>query len=80
VEKAYQQTKDFDRYKLSKMLKIAEASDPTSRFHNALYAGDIQGRIAVLREVGLRECLSKALILLSSCNSHRTIGLCHREN
>jgi len=26
-----------------------------SRFHNALYAGDVHGRIAVLREVGLRE-------------------------
>ena len=63
------------------MLKIAEArGDPMSRFHNALYAGDIQGRIAVLREVGLRECSSKALILLCSFNSHRTIGLCHREN
>jgi coatomer protein complex subunit alpha (xenin) len=68
VEKAYQQIKDFDRLsflylangstdKLSKMLKIAEArGDPMSRFHNALYAGDIRGRIAVLREVGLREC------------------------
>lgn len=66
VEKAYQQTKDFDRLsflylatgstdKLQKMQKIAEArGDPMSRFHNALYAGDIHGRIAVLREVGLR--------------------------
>ncbi|KIJ61628.1 hypothetical protein HYDPIDRAFT_31228 [Hydnomerulius pinastri MD-312] len=65
VEKAYQQTKNFDRLsflylatgstdKLSKMQKIADArGDPMSRFHNALYAGDVQGRIAVLREVGL---------------------------
>jgi coatomer protein complex subunit alpha (xenin) len=65
VEKAYQQTKDFDRLsflylatgstdKLQKMQKIAEArGDPMSRFHNALYAGDVHGRIAVLREVGL---------------------------
>ncbi|KAI9441289.1 coatomer subunit alpha-2 [Lactarius indigo] len=65
VEKAYQQTKNFDRLsflylatgstdKLQKMQKIAEArGDPMSRFHNALYAGDVQGRIAVLREVGL---------------------------
>ena len=71
MEKAYQQVKDFDRLsflylatgstdKLSKMLKIAEArADPMSRFHNALYAGDVQGRIAVLREVGLRECPSR---------------------
>lgn len=66
VEKAYQQTKNFDRLsflylatgstdKLSKMQKIAAArGDPMSRFHNALYAGDVQGRIAVLRDVGLR--------------------------
>jgi coatomer subunit alpha len=66
VEKAYQQTKDFDRLsflylatgstdKLSKMQKIADArGDAMSRFHNALYAGDVKGRIAVLRDVGLR--------------------------
>ncbi|KAF7763970.1 hypothetical protein Agabi119p4_8507 [Agaricus bisporus var. burnettii] len=65
VEKAYQQTKNFDKLsflylatgsteKLSKMQKIADArGDPMSRFHNALYAGDVAGRIAVLREVGL---------------------------
>jgi coatomer protein complex subunit alpha (xenin) len=65
VEKAYQQTKNFDRLsflylatgstdKLSKMQKIADArGDPMSRFHNALYAGDVVGRIAVLRDVGM---------------------------
>ncbi|KAL4072497.1 coatomer WD associated region-domain-containing protein [Scleroderma yunnanense] len=65
VEKAYQQTKNFDRLsflymaigsteKLSKMQKIADArGDPMSRFHNALYAGDVQNRITVLRDVGL---------------------------
>ncbi|KAF7316415.1 Coatomer subunit alpha [Mycena indigotica] len=65
VEKAYQQTKNFDKLsflylatgstdKLAKMQKIADArGDPMSRFHNALYAGDIEGRIAILREVGL---------------------------
>ncbi|KAH9973798.1 coatomer subunit alpha-2 [Lactifluus volemus] len=65
VEKAYQQTKNFDRLsflylatgstdKLTKMQKIAEArGDPMSRFHNALYAGDVRSRIAVLRDVGL---------------------------
>ncbi len=38
------------------MQKIADArGDPMSRFHNALYAGDVLGRIAVLRDVGLRE-------------------------
>lgn len=65
VEKAYQQTKNFDRLsflyvatgstdKLTKMQKIAEArGDPMSRFHNALYANDVLSRIAVLRDVGL---------------------------
>ncbi|KAI0090328.1 coatomer subunit alpha-2 [Irpex rosettiformis] len=65
VEKAYQQTKKFDRLsflylatgsidKLSKMQKIADArGDPMSRFHNALYAGDVLGRIAVLKDVGM---------------------------
>ncbi|KAJ3491313.1 hypothetical protein NLI96_g814 [Meripilus lineatus] len=65
VEKAYQQTKNFDKLsflylatgstdKLSKMQKIADArGDPMSRFHNALYAGDVLGRIAVLRDVGM---------------------------
>ena len=65
VEKAYQQTKNFDKLsflylaigstdKLSKMQKIADArGDPMSRFHNALYAGDVQGRISVMRDVGL---------------------------
>jgi coatomer protein complex subunit alpha (xenin) len=43
--------------KLSKMQKIADArGDPMSRFHNALYTGDVEGRISVLRDVGLREC------------------------
>ncbi|KAF7983484.1 hypothetical protein HWV62_21792 [Athelia sp. TMB] len=65
VEKAYQQTKNFDRLsflylatgstdKLSKMQNIANArGDPMSRFHNALYAGDVRGRIDVLRDVGM---------------------------
>ncbi|KAG2008409.1 coatomer subunit alpha-2 [Coprinopsis cinerea AmutBmut pab1-1] len=65
VEKAYQQTKNFDKLsflylavgstdKLTKMQKIADArGDPMSRFHNALYAGDIEARISVLRDVGL---------------------------
>ena len=42
--------------KLSKMAKIADArGDPMSRFHNALYAGDVLGRIAVLKDVGMCE-------------------------
>ncbi|KDQ58434.1 hypothetical protein JAAARDRAFT_128617 [Jaapia argillacea MUCL 33604] len=65
VEKAYQQNKSFERLsflylitgstdKLSKMQKIADVrGDPMSRFHNALYTGDVIGRISVLRDVGL---------------------------
>ncbi|KZT25720.1 coatomer subunit alpha-2 [Neolentinus lepideus HHB14362 ss-1] len=65
VEKAYQQTKKFENLsflylitgsteKLSKMQKIADArGDPMSRFQNALYAGDVLGRINVLKDVGM---------------------------
>jgi hypothetical protein len=27
-----------------------------SKFHNALYTGDVKTRISVLREVGMRKC------------------------
>ena len=76
VEKAYQQTKNFDRLsflymavgsteKLTKMQKIADArGDPMSRFHNALYAGDVRNRIAVLRDVGLCESPAFPLLIL----------------
>mmetsp|Transcript_38434 Transcript_38434/g.85815 ORF Transcript_38434/g.85815 Transcript_38434/m.85815 type:complete len:1259 (-) Transcript_38434:290-4066(-) len=64
VEKAAQMTKDFDRLsflylitgntvKLRKMLKIAEIrKDVMSRFHNALYLGDISERVKVLESAG----------------------------
>ncbi len=64
VEKAYQRTKDFERLsflylitgntdKLRKMLLIAEMrGDVMSRFHNALYLGDAQARVAILESVG----------------------------
>jgi coatomer protein complex subunit alpha (xenin) len=67
VEKAYQRTKNFDRLsflylvtgtldKLAKMQKIADMrGDQMSKFHNALYAGDVRARINVLRDVGLRK-------------------------
>lgn len=65
VEKAYQQTKNFDKLsflylatgstdKLLKMQKIANArGDPMSRYHNAIFSGDTLGKISVLRDVGL---------------------------
>lgn len=64
VEAAYQKTKNFERLsflylitgnvdKLSKMLHIAKLrNDMMGRFHNALYLGDVQERIAVLKETG----------------------------
>lgn len=76
VEKAYQQTKNFDRLsflyvatgstdKLIKMQKIAEArGDPMSRFHNALYANDVLSRIAILRDVGL--CMCTIVVVVAS--------------
>ncbi|KAE8254731.1 hypothetical protein A4X13_0g3299 [Tilletia indica] len=65
VERAYQRTKNFsklsflylvtgNRDKLGKMALIAQKrNDSMSRFHNALYLGDVEQRIAVLREVGM---------------------------
>lgn len=64
VEMAYQRTKNFERLsflylitgnldKLRKMLKIAEMrNDVMSRFHNALYLGDLQEVAKILSEVG----------------------------
>lgn len=65
VERAYQKTKNFERLsflylitgnteKLAKMQLIAEKrGDQMARFHNALYLGDTQARLSVLRDVGL---------------------------
>lgn len=64
VEMAYQRTKNFERLsflylitgntdKLRKMLKIAEMrKDQMSRFHNALYLGSVEDRVAVLADSG----------------------------
>jgi coatomer protein complex subunit alpha (xenin) len=42
--------------KLNKMAKIAEMrGDQMSKFHNALYLGNVEARVSVLREVGLSE-------------------------
>ena len=60
----YQRTKNFDRLsflylttgnseKLHKMLKISEIrKDVSGQLHNALYCGDIEERIKVLKQVG----------------------------
>lgn len=65
VERAYQKTKSFDKLsflyfitankeKLAKMSIIAERrGDPLSRFQNALYLGDANQRVTVLREAGM---------------------------
>ncbi|EKX53298.1 coatomer subunit alpha [Guillardia theta CCMP2712] len=62
VEMAYQKTKDFERLsflylitgnteKLNKMLRIAEMrGDVMGRFHNALYLGDVNERIKILKD------------------------------
>lgn len=67
VEMAYQRTKAYEKLsflflitgnveKLRKMLKIAELrQDTMSRFHNALYLGDADERMRVLKDVRQRE-------------------------
>lgn len=64
VEFAYQKTKNYERLsflylitgnheKLAKMLKIAEMrNDVMSCFHNALYLGNVEERVKILRESG----------------------------
>ncbi|KAI8814129.1 coatomer WD associated region-domain-containing protein [Cladochytrium replicatum] len=64
VEMSYQRVKKFDRLsflylvtgnieKLKKMLKIAELrNDSMSRYHNAVYLGDVEDQIKVLKEAG----------------------------
>ncbi len=63
---AYQRTKNFEGLsflylitgnvdKLKKMLKISEIrGDVMSRFHNALYLGDVGERVKMLEEAGQR--------------------------
>lgn len=64
VEMAYQRTKNFEKLsflylitgnqvKLQKMMKIAEIrKDAMGRFHNAVFLGDMEERVRVLRESG----------------------------
>ncbi len=64
VEMAYQKAKNFDKLsflylltgniqKLGMMIVIAtKRGDNLSRFQNSLYLGDVQSRVAVLRETG----------------------------
>lgn len=65
VEMTYQKQRNFDKLsflylatgdneKLNRMAKIAEhRGDFTSRFQNAIYLGDVEGRIQMFKELGL---------------------------
>ncbi|KAI9723771.1 MAG: hypothetical protein M1812_001071 [Candelaria pacifica] len=65
VEMTYQKLRSFDKLsflylatgddeKLARMAKIAEhRGDFTSRFHNALYIGDVENRIQMFKEIDL---------------------------
>ena len=94
VEIAYQRTKNFDRLsflylitgnpdKLAKMAKIAEMrGDQMSRFHNALYLGNVEARVSVLREVGLCEfspTLDLARVELTSLDSPSCLHDCQDQ-
>ena len=64
AEAALKRVKNFERLsflylitgdseKLKKMLKIAEMrNDVMSKFHNALYLGDVDEQLRILKEVG----------------------------
>lgn len=74
VEMCYQKLKHFDKLsflylatgdqsKLARMAKIAEhRGDFTSRFHNALYLGEVEDRIQMFKEIDL--CESKINLLM----------------
>jgi len=65
VEMAYQKLRSFDKLsflylvtgnieKLNRMAKIAEhRNDYTARFQNAIYLGDVETRIQMLKEIDL---------------------------
>ena len=65
VEVAYQNIRNYEKLsflylitgnheKLNKMLEIAQKrNDVMSRFHNALYIGNVEEKIRILAEVGL---------------------------
>lgn len=58
------------------MQKIAQTrKDPMSRFHNALYAGDVEARIAVLREVDM--CRSDNCVRSTISNCHDIVPLAY---
>jgi hypothetical protein len=76
--------------KLRKMLKIAaHRQDNMSRFHNALYLGDVEERIRVLKDVGLRTytffffvdrilVLERDYCFLTAVPCIRTVGIPYR--
>ncbi|KAG4304773.1 hypothetical protein PORY_001826 [Pneumocystis oryctolagi] len=84
AEISYQKTKNFNKLsmlylitgntnKIEKMLKIAEnRGDYTSRFHNALFLGDIKSRIQIFKEIdqyALAYATAKTYGLVDYCNS-----------
>jgi len=88
VEKAYQQTLDFERLsflyfitgnnnRLNRMLSIADEKrkDPNARFYNALLLGDVAERVRVLEEHGQHQLAYMTAInhgLLDAANNIKT--------
>lgn len=81
VEMSYQKLKQFDKLsflylatgdhsKLARMARIAEhRGDFTSRFHNALFLGEVDDRVQMFKEIDLCKLTEK-----SSQNSSLTLG------
>lgn len=91
MEVAYQNTRNYERLsmlylltgnlaKLEKMLLIAQnRNDVMSRFHNALYLGDVQERIRVLAEVGLCNYLEHSKLKTNKFLNISAFGLHYRR-
>lgn len=85
VEMCYQKLKQFDKLsflylatgdhsKLARMAKIAEhRGDFTSRFHNAIYLGEVGDRIQMLKEIDL--CMFHIVTSYSLTNIYSSFGL-----
>ena len=94
VELAYQRTKNFDKLsflylvtgntkKLGMMQGISvKRGDQMSRFQNSLYLGDVESRIAVLKETGMRQSASicPRYIRTDGTMLHRRSCLPHRQD
>jgi len=89
VEMAYQKLRSFDKLsflylvtgnieKLNRMAKIAEhRNDYTARFQNAIYLGDVETRIQMLKEIDLCKNFFRLLLWCANFCCRRSSCICY---